>query len=213
MHPHCRPYLRARSRTSPRPWPLWRSTRSAGSARTRWPRSGALMVPRSPRRPAAWVANRYPKSSGAWEGAGRCPRSRTSARALADRQFEQGAVLTVTEEGPMSNAHPARGFLLAAALLTALPAAGAVIRFPGGAPCNTTAQACIDGAAPGDVVELATTDPIAETLQVTKSLTLRPATGFTPVIADLNAIRLLNPAHAANTIVVESLRLTRGFVS
>jgi hypothetical protein len=113
----------------------------------------------------------------------------------------------------MSNAHPARGLLLAAALLTALPAAGAVRRFPGGAPCNTTVQACIDGAAPGDVVELATTTPIAETLQVTKSLTLRPASGFTPVIADLHAIVLLNPAHAANTIDVEGLRLTRGFVS
>src|SRR5262249_49443465 len=144
-NPHCRPYLRARSRTSPRPWPLWRSTRSTGSARTRWLRSGALMVPRSPRRPAAWVANRYPTSSGVWDGAGRCPRSRTSARALAARKFAQGAVLSVTEEGPLSNAQPARGFLLAAALVTALPAAGAVLRFPGGAPCNTTVQACIDG--------------------------------------------------------------------
>jgi hypothetical protein len=95
----------------------------------------------------------------------------------------------------------------------ALPAAADVRTFPGSAPCNATLQACIDGADPGDVVEIATNTAIDESLEVSKSLSLRPAAGFSPVIAALNSILLLNPAGEANAIVIEDLTLERGFVS
>jgi hypothetical protein len=51
------------------------------------------------------------------------------------------------------------------------------------APCNTTLQACIDGAAAGDTVEVATNTPITTLTEITKSLTLRGASGFSPVLS------------------------------
>lgn len=61
-------------------------------------------------------------------------------------------------------------------------ASGLTLTWPGDAPCGGTLQACIDAAAAGDIVELATNDDIMEDLQIAKSLTLRAAEGFAPVI-------------------------------
>jgi len=58
----------------------------------------------------------------------------------------------------------------------------ATLTYPGDAPCDASLQACLDGAAAGDIVELATSAPIDETLEITKGLTLRAAEGFVPVI-------------------------------
>ena len=51
--------------------------------------------------------------------------------------------------------------ILLPALLAATPAAADVRTFPGAAPCNGTLQGCIDGADPGDVIEIATNTAMA----------------------------------------------------
>ena len=61
--------------------------------------------------------------------------------------------------------------------------------YPGPAPCNTTLQACINGATAGDTIELATNSAIDENLTISKSLTLRGATGFDPVIGGSTTTR------------------------
>ncbi len=103
-----------------------------------------------------------------------------------------------------------------------VPAAAGALTFPGAAPCDTTLQACINGAASGDVVEIATDTPIPGNLTIGKSLTLRPAPGFAPTIgvgATLQAVSFGNlGASASNeTLVIEGLRFVqtqvRGLVS
>lgn len=61
-------------------------------------------------------------------------------------------------------------------------AEAAILTYPGPAPCDTTLQACIDGAGTGDTVEIATNTMIPEHLDINKSLILRAAGGFNPVI-------------------------------
>lgn len=97
---------------------------------------------------------------------------------------------------------------------TASPVAAGTVTWSGPAsPCGATLQTCIDGAAAGDVVEVATNVPILEDLTIAKSLTLTAAPGFTPVIGDLHSVLLTNPAPLANSIRFEHFTLTRGFVS
>jgi hypothetical protein len=56
--------------------------------------------------------------------------------------------------------------------------------WPGPSPCNTTLQACIAHASSGEIVEIASNGPIAESVEISgKSLNLRPASGFSPVFA------------------------------
>src|SRR5689334_8533567 len=70
-------------------------------------------------------------------------------------------------------------------------AVAATFTYPS-APCSTTLQACITTAAPGDVVQVATNVPIGEDLVVDKSLTLRSAPGFSPVLNNDASVSLLN---------------------
>lgn len=72
--------------------------------------------------------------------------------------------------------------VLALSLLIAPAALAATFDYPGGAPCNTTLQACVDGVPAGSVVQIVTNTPIAESLTVTQSLTLTAGAGFTPVL-------------------------------
>lgn len=74
----------------------------------------------------------------------------------------------------------------------ATPAWSVTLTYPGAAPCNTTLQACITGAASGDVVEIATNTPIDEDLAINKSLTLRPAAGYSSTIGAGATIRSVN---------------------
>lgn len=116
-----------------------------------------------------------------------------------------------------------RHFRLHRVFLVALvPTAAGALTFPGAAPCDTTLQACIDGAASGDVIEIATDTPIPGNLTIGKSLTLRPAAGFAPTLgvgATLQAVNFGNlGASASNeTLVIEGLRFVqtqvRGLVS
>jgi hypothetical protein len=55
--------------------------------------------------------------------------------------------------------------------------------FPPGDCPTAVLQDCIDGAAPGDTIRIATDTPIAEFADIGKSLTLRAAPGFHPTIS------------------------------
>ena len=65
-----------------------------------------------------------------------------------------------------------RGLAALLSLGTALGAQAADRSYPGAAPCDTTLQACIDGADSGDRILLQTNDYIAEDVVIHKSLTL-----------------------------------------
>lgn len=108
-----------------------------------------------------------------------------------------------------------RRFLAALALLAAATAhtsiRAATLTFPTAA-CSTTLQACVNTAAPGDTVEIATNLPISEDLLIDKSLTLRPALGFSPVLNDNASVILLNTAGKSNTIAFEGITLNYGYV-
>lgn len=75
--------------------------------------------------------------------------------------------------------------LALAATLTAPAAMAAPLTFPG---CGATLQACVDAAASGDTVELATDSWINEAVTVTKSLTVQAAAGRRPGVRSLVAV-------------------------
>lgn len=96
----------------------------------------------------------------------------------------------------------------------ATPAWSATLTYPGAAPCNTTLQACITGAASGDVVEIATNAAIDEDLSINKSLTLRSGAGYTPTIGGGATLRNLNygglgVSGSAETLLIENLHFQR----
>ncbi len=100
--------------------------------------------------------------------------------------------------------------VLLAVLTTALTASTLSAATWPSAGCAGTLQACINAAAPGEVIEIATNGPIAESPQVNdKSLTLRPAAGFAPVFASPHSILLIGGDLAA-TNLVEGMTITNG---
>jgi hypothetical protein len=111
---------------------------------------------------------------------------------------------------------PIRLSTAAAVCLCAFAAAGAsaaTLRWPGPAPCNSSLQACIDAAVPGDLVELATSAPIDESLLVRKSLRLRRAPGHVPRFDSHRGLSFSIPADTAEPAVqveVDGLRFERG---
>jgi hypothetical protein len=77
-------------------------------------------------------------------------------------------------------------------LLSASVATG-TLTYPGAAPCNTTLQACVQGAASGERIEIATAVAIDEGISIRKSVTLTGASGITPVIGaspTMRAVRI-----------------------
>ncbi len=77
-----------------------------------------------------------------------------------------------------------RGLFALLVLLATSPAMAVLRTWPGSAPCNGTLQACIDGAANGDFIDIATANPIDENLNLyERSLSLRAAPGFAPNLA------------------------------
>ncbi len=110
-----------------------------------------------------------------------------------------------------------RGRLLALpiALAAAIPAAASVLTWPGPSPCNTTLQACISAAAAGDIVNVASNGPIAESVEIFhKSLTLRAALGFSPVFQNgpsLDAIEAFG-ADTAVAVTIEGMTVRGGFI-
>src|SRR5262245_9038585 len=81
--------------------------------------------------------------------------------------------------------------LVATLVLGSLPASAGVLRYPGPAPCDATLQGCIDGAASGDRIEIAAPTAIDEDLVVTKSITLAPVRGFSPLLGNGPITRVL----------------------
>lgn len=111
---------------------------------------------------------------------------------------------------------PHRLALSAVALATSATADAAIRTWPGPSPCNTTLQACIVGADGGDTVEVASNGPIVESLEIFgKSLTLRAAAGFSPVL-QAGAFSDSIDAFGADTlvaIVVEGLTVRGGAIT
>jgi hypothetical protein len=105
--------------------------------------------------------------------------------------------------------------LAATAIAVAMPAAASALTWPGPAPCNTTLQDCIESAADGDILEVATDGPIAESVEIfAKSLTLRPAAGFTPVfegMPSLDAIEAFG-ADTPVTVRIEGMTVRGGLI-
>jgi hypothetical protein len=106
--------------------------------------------------------------------------------------------------------------LSAVALATSAAADAAIRTWPGPAPCNTTLQACIVGADAGDAVEVASNGTIVESLEIFgKSLTLRAAAGFSPVLqagAFSDSIDAFG-ADAQVAIVIEGLTIRDGTIT
>jgi hypothetical protein len=108
------------------------------------------------------------------------------------------------------------GRVLAAHVAGALAAflgatrAEAILTWPTSPPCNTTLQACIDSAASGDTVEIATNLPIAESISFAKGLTLRAAQGFHPLFSGDQTITASPSASGSQTIRIEGLTLQSG---
>lgn len=77
-----------------------------------------------------------------------------------------------------------RAHRIAPLLLLLAPAAGAGdFTWPGPAPCDSTLQACIDAAAAGDRIRVASDGPIDQHLSITRSLRLLPEPGYRPRLA------------------------------
>ncbi len=121
---------------------------------------------------------------------------------------------------PCTLRHVARrtlpSMLLPLALASIAPAEAATRTWPGAAPCATTLQACIAGADAGDVVEVASDGPIGESLEIFgKSLTLRAAAGFSPVLQAGQSSDVID-AFGADTqvaIVIEGLTVRGGSIT
>ncbi len=105
-----------------------------------------------------------------------------------------------------------RSGLLLAGLAMAATASAATLRWPGSAPCDATLQACIDAAANGDTVEVASNAVIDESLALARAITLRAVPGFAPHLAQGRTLVATSPADADFTLDLEGLTLDRGTV-
>lgn len=94
--------------------------------------------------------------------------------------------------------------------ITGLAALVQLHEFPGQAPCDTTLQACIDAAAPGDIVEIVTNGPIDESPSITGSLTLRAGQSFSPVFSAPNTVTATSTGAEHETLTIEGLTLETG---
>lgn len=100
---------------------------------------------------------------------------------------------------------------LAAAAFLVVPTLASALVWPGSAPCDSTLQACINSASPGDTVDVASNATIDESLGFGIPLTLRAASGYAPQLA---LDRIITPtANADGNYVVEGFTLQRGFVN
>ena len=111
-----------------------------------------------------------------------------------------------------------RSVLILSLLSFAAGSHAAIWQWPGtGAPCNSHLQACIDGVAAGDTIELATATPISPDdglhFRIEKSLTLRNAIGVSPQLAPYVSLQATNTgATGPVRIVIEGIHLPNGRV-
>lgn len=103
-----------------------------------------------------------------------------------------------------------------AALALALGCPGTVLAetltFPGPPPCDQTLSSCVLEANSGDVVEIATDDSIVENVFISKSLVLRSAAGFMPVLGAPGTPGIVSVSASNDRIevVIEGLTLNEG---
>lgn len=103
-----------------------------------------------------------------------------------------------------------------AALALALGYSGTVLAdtltFPGPPPCDQTLNSCVLAANSGDVVEIATHKSLLENIFISKSLVLRPAAGFMPVLGVPGSpgIISISPSGERIEVVIEGLALSEG---
>ncbi|MGA7296905.1 MAG: choice-of-anchor Q domain-containing protein, partial [Rhodanobacteraceae bacterium] len=112
------------------------------------------------------------------------------------------------------------GFLRSGLALVLFALTGPVVfattrTWPGAAPCNTTMQACIDGAANGDLIYVQSNATIDEHLNLyDRSVTIRAANGYHPALADGRSIWITTSTLVGNiTARVSGIRLLNGFIS
>lgn len=76
--------------------------------------------------------------------------------------------------------------------------------------CGATVQQCIDASAPGDVVQIATNQPIDESPRISHSLVLKSAPGFTATFPGFNSVIGTVSGSEDGSIVVRGLKLETG---
>jgi len=99
--------------------------------------------------------------------------------------------------------------------LLAVPATAATLTWPGAAPCAGTLQACIDAAADGDRIEIATETPITSDIMLTdRSLTLTAADGYNPVVQSATVVVCSTTGYTSDFLTrLSHLRIDQGYVN
>jgi len=86
--------------------------------------------------------------------------------------------------------------------------------WPGGDfSCDTTLQACVSGANPGDGIRIDTDGPIDESIAFSKSLAFTAQAGFHPVFSPGRSITATTASTGAYSIRIEGLTLAQGTIS
>jgi hypothetical protein len=99
----------------------------------------------------------------------------------------------------------------AIAALTSTGAQSAIRLWPS-ATCSSTLQACIDASASADTVQIATDTPVAESLSITRSITLEGADSFSAQMATGFSIIGTSSGSAAYNVIVREISLSNGRV-
>ncbi|MCF6301461.1 MAG: hypothetical protein L3J52_10155, partial [Proteobacteria bacterium] len=81
------------------------------------------------------------------------------------------------------------------------------------APCNTTLQACVDGSATGEVIEIHTSSQIDETITSTKAISLIAGVGYKPIFALDRGIEMAGTANTDITVTYSGLTFLRGRIA
>ncbi|HUO72297.1 MAG TPA: choice-of-anchor Q domain-containing protein [Solirubrobacteraceae bacterium] len=85
--------------------------------------------------------------------------------------------------------------------------------WPGGdSPCDTTLQACVSGANPGDGIRIETDGPIDESITFSKALALTAQPGFHPVFSSSHSIIAATSTSGDQTIRIEGLSFQDGYI-
>lgn len=99
---------------------------------------------------------------------------------------------------------------LLAALLMAPVAHGAILTWPGPAPCNASLANCISNADPGDTVRVATSSVDEEVFFANKSLTLEAAPGYLPRFEDDWGIFINYTDGGSHNVTIRGFQFTTG---
>jgi|GEM_PF-1642932 len=83
--------------------------------------------------------------------------------------------------------------------------------WPGSPPCDGTLQKCIDAIGPAQTIQIAT-DTIDESITLDKSLTLKPASGYSPRFINAHSIFAKSDGTSDNRITIEGLTLETGII-